>query len=509
MQLARRFQPPLKYSTLTLKYWLAGLFLIINLFYYFLGVRFDYTPIYYFAQFIDTNLLKSNLFESLFYLHSQPPLFNFFLGVILNFFPDNLQLVFSLIYLGCGLLFTIVFFSLMVKLGTRPLLAFIATAIFIASPAFILYENWIYSTLFEILFLCLSALFLYQFIERNSLKSGIAFFSVLALLVLLRSSFHLLWFAGVVCFIIVMNRSNWRRILIASAIPFLIILALYGKNFLLFGSFSSSSWIGMNLAEVALPAAPPQNLNELIQSGAISPIVKIPRLKDLDYYKQVIPIAAKTGIPVLDQEYKYVPLAVLEYTQTTSAGNFNNLNYINISNQYLRADLYFMLHQPLSTISKVAEGTIISFIPASHYWLFSLENLNSIRPIDGLYTFLIDGDILQPLINSKSPIWFQNSVFDISWFILARFIISILFGVKLILNTKNNKSSKPFTITIFFLVSTIIYYTLVSNLFDFGENNRFRFDIDPFCIIIFILFLQNVLLRFSKRLPENVQASKA
>jgi hypothetical protein len=79
----------------------------------------------------------------------------------------------------------------------------------------------------------------------------------------------------------------------------------------------------------------------------------------------------------------------------------------------------------------------------------------------------------------------------------------------LILNTKNNKSSKPFTITIFFLVSTIIYYTLVSNLFDFGENNRFRFDIDPFCIIIFILFLQNVLLRFSKRLPENVQASKA
>ena len=35
-------------------------------------------------QYLDPLLLKSDLLKSLFYLHSQPPIFNLFLGIVLK-----------------------------------------------------------------------------------------------------------------------------------------------------------------------------------------------------------------------------------------------------------------------------------------------------------------------------------------------------------------------------------------------------------------------------------------
>ncbi len=55
-------------------------FIISRVLYYCLGVRFDTIPLFYAWQFLDVNLLQNRLIESVFYLHSQPPLFNLFLG---------------------------------------------------------------------------------------------------------------------------------------------------------------------------------------------------------------------------------------------------------------------------------------------------------------------------------------------------------------------------------------------------------------------------------------------
>ncbi len=44
------------------------------------GVRFDASPLGYFLQYLDPHLLRARLGESLWYLHSQPPLFNLLLG---------------------------------------------------------------------------------------------------------------------------------------------------------------------------------------------------------------------------------------------------------------------------------------------------------------------------------------------------------------------------------------------------------------------------------------------
>jgi hypothetical protein len=55
---------------------LSAVFVVSRIAYYLLGVRFDARPILTFFQFIDPELLKHRLLESLYYLHIQPPGFN-------------------------------------------------------------------------------------------------------------------------------------------------------------------------------------------------------------------------------------------------------------------------------------------------------------------------------------------------------------------------------------------------------------------------------------------------
>jgi hypothetical protein len=62
---------------------LAMVFAVSRLGYYLLGVRFDARPVLHYYQFADPELLKHRLFESLFYLHVQPPGWNFYTGAVL------------------------------------------------------------------------------------------------------------------------------------------------------------------------------------------------------------------------------------------------------------------------------------------------------------------------------------------------------------------------------------------------------------------------------------------
>ena len=70
--------------------------------YYAAGVRFDARPLDRFFQFIDPQLLRHRLLESLYYFHIQPPGFNLFAGLVLKLFPVYYASAFHAVYLFCG-----------------------------------------------------------------------------------------------------------------------------------------------------------------------------------------------------------------------------------------------------------------------------------------------------------------------------------------------------------------------------------------------------------------------
>lgn len=83
---------------------------ISRLFFALLGVYFNTDPLTKFWQNLDVLMLQQNLLESVYYQHSQPPLFNLFLGIVVKLFPKNYSMVFSLIYHAIGV--CCVFFNL-------------------------------------------------------------------------------------------------------------------------------------------------------------------------------------------------------------------------------------------------------------------------------------------------------------------------------------------------------------------------------------------------------------
>src|SRR5947199_143356 len=104
---------------------------------YAVGVRFNAGPLQCFFQVVDPDLLRTRLLESLFYLHSQPPLFNLILGLFLKVTPGHFDAAMHAFYLAQGIALSIAFYLLLVRLGIgRWPSAVIATAL-CATPAFL------------------------------------------------------------------------------------------------------------------------------------------------------------------------------------------------------------------------------------------------------------------------------------------------------------------------------------------------------------------------------------
>src|ERR1700730_11853351 len=82
---------------------LLALFVVSRTGYYLLGVRFHARPILKFFQFIDPELLKHRLLESMYYLHVQPPGFNLYTGIVLKLFPNAYPTAFHVIHLALGI----------------------------------------------------------------------------------------------------------------------------------------------------------------------------------------------------------------------------------------------------------------------------------------------------------------------------------------------------------------------------------------------------------------------
>ena len=54
------------------------------------GVPFDPSPLFGYSKYIELDLLLGFLFRSVYHLHSQPPLSNRYLGLVLNVFGAGL-----------------------------------------------------------------------------------------------------------------------------------------------------------------------------------------------------------------------------------------------------------------------------------------------------------------------------------------------------------------------------------------------------------------------------------
>ncbi len=366
--------------------------------------------------------------------------------------------------LAVGLALALSFYYLCIELRLTSITALILTAAVILDPANILYGNWYFYSALTATLVTFGALCVARFVRTSSWVWGILLFASMMTIVLVNSTFQWFWLVLAAFPLVVVMRRHWRRLLVVAAIPLLIVSFWYAKNAVLFQTYSTSSWLGMNMARITVQRGTPQQIRHLLRHRTISPIVLSGTFMPLAYYGKEYENHKPTGIAVLDQA-----------TKSNGKPNLNDASYIPISNRFLDDDLAYVRAYPVSYLHEVMKSTTLFFVPSDQYG-FLVGNSNHLTPYVHFYDTWVDwqprnlGLAAHPLAE-QTPAGAEMSVQALLVFAIA------IAGVPILVWRRRRSGS--FAVTLAFIWISTVYVSALSVLLDFSENQRFRYDLGP------------------------------
>jgi hypothetical protein len=464
----------LRYHQKPLYALLLLIFAASRMLYYALGVRFDARGLTWFFQFLDPELLRHRLLESLYYLHMQPPGYNLFIGVILKMVPYAYVTVFHAIHCVFGAVIVCLLFYLMRCLGVGVRLAFIAAALFMVSPGVVLFENFILYEYQMMFVLTISAVFLYRFIMYRSAAGAAGFLVCQFWLVMLRSQYHLVYFVAVFAVMLYLAEHR-RKLVVCLGTPLLaVVLALYVKNLVLFGQFVGSTWMGMNMATITTHHLTAAERQSFVSEKKISPAPDIDAVVPLSAYRPYITMPAATSVPVLDDELK-----------STGAINFNHSGFLEVQKLYMRDGMYILRHYPRAFIRSVTIAWFTYFLPPGDFAFFDL-NLPHIRGIERFFDVVFFGQFKHASDRkSLRQIHSPAIVLHTGLFLLIGLPALFFFTARfLYLGLRRHTLDAPRAALLGFMLFSIAYSTLIVNFLSSVENNRYRFPLDGFYVVL-------------------------
>jgi hypothetical protein len=349
------------------------------------GVRYQ-VPLEGYWEYVDRPLLTTRLLESLFYLHSQPPLFNLFLGIVLKWFPSGYEAAFYATYLMAGLALYLVTMLLMRRLGVSSALAFVAGTALMISPAFVLYEHLLFYMLPIATLIVVSHLVLHEGLTRRRPGRLVAFFGIVAILGALQSVFHFAYYVAVGVTVVACCPGDRRKLLWASFPPLLALALVYAKKFYLFGSLTMSSWSGMHMADMTTAFLPAAERARLVADGRFSPVSLIPPFSPIQAYPArylAIPAWA-ARVPVLSTAHRQ-----------SGATNYHHLAYLAISREYGEDARRTVLTHPGTVVSAPLRSWAAYFKPSSEYFGFG-RNRALLERWRRFHAEVVDGQALWP-----------------------------------------------------------------------------------------------------------------
>lgn len=476
--------------------WVVLGFLATRLLAWAAGVRFDASMVPWGWHFLDTTELTRDYLGSLWRLHGQPPLLNAAVGAVLLLAPGAFGLVFHGAYLALGLAFALGGHALLVRLGVGPRLAAVAVLAFTASPSAILYEHWLFYTHPEAVLVGLSALALHRFAAGGRRRDAAAFFGALAALALLRSVYHLglLLLAAAALLACYRHDAARRRAIAATCVlPIALVVGLYAKNAVLFGTFGASSWMGMSFERVSVVQAGPERLRAMVATGRISPLAPLGGFRPLEVYPPAWREAPATGHPVLDAPRK-----------ANGARNLNHLAYVKISKQLLADGKAVLAEDPRLWLKAQAQAWAGYFRPASDY-PFLVRNVGHIQAWRVAYEVVANGRVIRAgtLGEGTTPagVWWRRVLPQLGlWLLVGLPALTLYAGRAAWRAWRRGAEGRPVAVTLAYMVAMVLFTAFAGNAVEIGENHRFRYAVDFF----FVAFLAHAVagrLRAAARPP--------
>ena len=315
---------------------------------------------------------------------------------------------------------------------------------------------------------------------------------MLAGITLTRSLFHPVWFLLILAGLVFFQRDEWKKTLLLSAIPLLLVFSWPVKNAVLFGEFGNSTWLGMSLSKMVTDGTSPDEMERLVAEHDLSPILAEMEFEPADTYFPYIGEPEKTGVAALDQ-----------VTKSTGYPNMNHIALIKASEEYGEGVRRLFPAEPGLYFRSVWRATLLYFKPAGEY-LFTAHNTQKIRVEVALFNALLYGRFgKHPFLTPSGEVVIPppgERLTGLPWigfWIPLVFIGALGFAVlrawKLL---RVRQHPRPQDAVSFFLVFIMLWVTVFGIACDVGENFRFRYAWEPFYFVFVGMFFSWVLRKF-------------
>ncbi len=458
---------------------LAAVFMASRLWFAHAGGAYVAGPLNSAKQFLDVTLLQHDLLRSLWYLHSQPPLFNLFLGLVLKAASDP-GLLYEVCFRAGGLLVPLFMYGTLAMLGANRLAAFLATVVFMLNPSLILYESLLYYTHAEGVLIMAAVFFLARWGLRTRPADLAGFWLLLACLGLTRSLFHPVFFIGLALAMALYLRRQQRPVnsfAIAAVLAMLPLAAWCLKNLIIFGFFGTSSWAGMSLWTKTNGYAPDQ-LGEFHSRGLISATAL--RAELLPF--QPIENFTRDGLLAIDDCHHPADCREL---RPGGYPNFNHIGYVALSRQLGRDALQLILHDPAAFCFNTAGAFSLTLWYASDsvQALFA-DNMAVLAPLERLYRYVFFGFLGVKSRHSDPRLWVRT--------VCVSLLFALAYGSAIVQALRRQNTPERFAAVLvcLFCMLAHAFVLATSSIIEFGENPRFRFPVDgAFCMIAALTLL--------------------
>ena len=439
-----------------------------------LGVRFDFSPVYYYIQYLDPWFFEHDFARSLLYLHHQAPLLNLLVGVAWRIFgPTWAFSVLEALYVALGLGVVVGILRAMLRLGARPTIAAVLVSLYAAAPSTVINESWLFYHPPVTLCLTLSLLALLRFQSDHTLRSGVLFFSLLAVAALFRSILGPSFVLAIVALLLLRpplaaNRRAWRLTVGKAAVVPLLVLALNSaKSSLLMGVGYGEGAFWGNIATRTFNELGPAERQRLLSDGTISPVVTTFCLLDLRMFEGFRVPHAPTGVPLLDLE-------------RTPNGRWNAhaLEYVLMARKYYKpAGIFLVSHYPDAYAKSVVHAL-------SQY--FALPTTDSILP------YTENHRRLRGIIDRLNDLGIRGPE-DRLLVLLILLPALVAYAIFRMVGARGRRGSERALATaLAYMLFNIFYGVAVTTAVSLNDFSRYRSDVDPFYLLILALALTDL-----------------
>jgi len=414
---------------------------------------------------LSADLLRHDLWNSLWNLHSAPPLFNLETAVLMHVpFRNSIAWLFAIF---CSILTAVATYGILRFFGLRTPYAVAAVVLYIClDPARTLFANYYsYDAATAALVTASAWLCCLWVQQRRDIHLRWLWWAV-AVLTLYNSNHSIYLLLLSLAPALWTSRAQWRHILRVGVVPLLIVSLWYANDLFRFHQLTTSSWFGSNLARNSLMLAPPEDIRSMVHKKILGPIALN---RPFDYpraYKKYV-TSAPTGVAALDR--------TMDLHGAFPAANFNWNGYRTVSSLYLRNDLTWIAHRPFMYLRNVARTTFFWNLPSSQFYLVEVTPGYALSGYTEWYSRFIEW---QPQPDYNAAGWLvvfhqYPHLANISWLAVLQTLTAVLiFPVLLLRRRKKQILVSAALVPWLFLVSSFV----TTSLIEVSENNRFRFE---------------------------------